>query len=686
MISFKQFFLESTEPYARHAELERKYNEGTITPEEIEEAERIVKRVANENGYSVEAYHGTTIGGFTEFDTNRRGYHFGDGSYFAPKKSKAEEHQGVSYRWNNDDMVKIDPPEGSQLYHVFLKIENPYNISSDSEIDIIGYRLSNNNRPEYDRLAEIVRSRSNRHGSIGGIEVGNEWVREKGHDSIVKWDRNEMIEIVMFHPSQIKSAEPFTGVPLEKRFNPKSNSINESVETKIKITPSQVYSNNVRLTYSSLDEDSDLYSEFPNGNVWIIENITNLNGKVSQGEASSVLKEFLKHARANGKDVVLQAVPQKHFDIKKWYERNGFVDNGDYMVYWSKQNKPVSNFTDLDREYLAAVERGDMETAQKMVDEAAWSAMDKPIKVYHGTTSKPFTEFKLTERPTPFVWNDPEGMIEREGFASPQSQYMMIRIEPSNSGYIVKALNGNKAVGKVFETLSDAIKAVEDGRPDKKISDRPAFFFATNRLYAEFFSAHSGNGVTARESGHSRVMTVFIGRKKIFDFRDKRTREWLQNWISKNRDYIERETTLWDFEFSKNAAIKNLRQGNWGIFEAFPKITDDLKSEGYTGYTTLEGGVLRWLEQEDDAEYYRRQAQNFGRGGLDVSINYAIFNPSDIKSAEPVTYDEQGNIIPLSKRFNPKSNSINESQKLSQKDLLKESTWTKLFRYHFLNL
>lgn len=32
-------------------------------------------------------------------------------------------------------------------------------------------------------------------------------------------------------------------------------------------------------------------------------------------------------------------------------------------------------------------------------------------------------------------------------------------------------------------------------------------------------------------------------------------------------------------------------------------------------------------------------------------IHYAVTHPTQIKSAEPVTYDDSGNIIPLSKRF-----------------------------------
>ena len=42
------------------------------------------------------------------------------------------------------------------------------------------------------------------------------------------------------------------------------------------------------------------------------------------------------------------------------------------------------------------------------------------------------------------------------------------------------------------------------------------------------------------------------------------------------------------------------------------------------------------------------------------TINYAVFNPSQIKSAESVTYDDTGHVILLSKRFDPKSQDVRE--------------------------
>ena len=45
-----------------------------------------------------------------------------------------------------------------------------------------------------------------------------------------------------------------------------------------------------------------------------------------------------------------------------------------------------------DSKYLSAVERGDMKTAQRMVDEAA-KAAGYTVKAYHGTPSTVFTKF-----------------------------------------------------------------------------------------------------------------------------------------------------------------------------------------------------------------------------------------------------------------------------------------------------
>jgi len=88
-----------------------------------------------------------------------------------------------------------------------------------------------------------------------------------------------------------------------------------------------------------------------------------------------------------------------------------------------------------------------------------------------------------------------------------------------------------------------------------------------------------------------------------------------------------------------------LRMGN-------PLVTD-AKGEGWDA-VPFKGGAI----QIDDLAV---EARDSGHDGLIVknvtdqygeSDQYVVFDPNQIKSADPVTRDEQGNIIPLSQRFN----------------------------------
>lgn len=67
------------------------------------------------------------------------------------------------------------------------------------------------------------------------------------------------------------------------------------------------------------------------------------------------------------------------------------------------KEKNKINYSDRfnDTDYLSAVERGDMATAQKMVDEAAKAAGYTSPKIYHGTKNFGFTEFDLVLKTKP---------------------------------------------------------------------------------------------------------------------------------------------------------------------------------------------------------------------------------------------------------------------------------------------
>ena len=69
--------------------------------------------------------------------------------------------------------------------------------------------------------------------------------------------------------------------------------------------------------------------------------------------------------------------------------------------------------------------------------------------------------------------------------------------------------------------------------------------------------------------------------------------------------------------------------------------------------------------------------QNEGYDGVineeDGAIwEYVAFNPNQIKSADPVTYDDNGNVIPLSERFNPEKEDIRYSLATDVATILEE--------------
>jgi hypothetical protein len=69
------------------------------------------------------------------------------------------------------------------------------------------------------------------------------------------------------------------------------------------------------------------------------------------------------------------------------------------------------------------------------------------------------------------------------------------------------------------------------------------------------------------------------------------------------------------------------------------------------------------VEDADAEDRYNSYKRVFGEAGFDgVSLStmqeVIVYTPSAIKLADPITYDDSHNPIPLSQRFNPSSNDI----------------------------
>lgn len=201
------------------------------------------------------------------------------------------------------------------------------------------------------------------------------------------------------------------------------------------------------------------------------------------------------------------------------------------------------NTTVTDQAYMDAINRGDMDTVQRMVDEAAKRA-GYTIKAYHGTPIKGITAFD------------------------------------------------SKKIGSTT---------------DEGLYGR-GFYFTTHELTAEGYATEQGE-----------VMPVFLKVKSPWWAVAHRN---LQA-VAEELGMSERALTYQRSGISKRVVVPIMSQG--------AQFTSHLIEKGYDSIVIQHG-----------------------------AHNYEIveFDSSRIKSADPITYDDDGNVIPLSKRFNEENDDI----------------------------
>ncbi len=100
------------------------------------------------------------------------------------------------------------------------------------------------------------------------------------------------------------------------------------------------------------------------------------------------------------------------------------------------------------------------------------------------------------------------------------------------------------------------------------------------------------------------------------------------------------ERSLWRMELSKIYSVYlNIRN---------PKRVDDVPEDWLKTHAEYWEPIIRQAKEEGyDGLVYKNTWEASGQG----NDSYVAFSPNQIKSADPVTYDDAGNVIPLEKRF-----------------------------------
>ena len=344
----------------------------------------------------------------------------------------------------------------------------------------------------------------------------------------------------------------------------------------------------------------------------------------------------------------------------------------------------LSDTEQRDRAYLSAVEAGNMDEAQRLVDEAAKAAGMRPMHMYHGSMNANFTVFDKS--------------YAKVGGNSGAGFYFSTNMDDSADHYAdVEGADNYFKWSELAEAIWDTGE-LPDGTDigDEINSYEDAQEYAKNYLN--------------RSPG---TFDVYLNYKTPY-VRDYRNSTNIFDKIME--DYDESEVDRDDYDSDEDYEDAVFEHRSDYIYEAISQAVYDANSDLEGNYEVIYGPQIseiassiaekaydyesltwddihdalyqlgetmvtndNWTEDADaTAEFTRAIIENFGYDAIqdkEVSTKFGqlsremqddtehviVFNPEQIKLSDPVTYAEDGSVIPLSERFDPNNNDIRYS-------------------------
>lgn len=252
-------------------------------------------------------------------------------------------------------------------------------------------------------------------------------------------------------------------------------------------------------------------------------------------------------------------------------------------------------------DYMSAVENGDTETAQELVDKAAKSA-GYSERLYHQTGAD-FTEFNTeNQKAGKFDYELPTGTF----------------LKPTDKDIGLSGKKQMELYAKFQNPLHFADRKEAKAYWSENIPEYKQAVKELNKLNAEY-------------------------RQRV-DEAEADVQDYINEWRRNNPDASRREVYN-DPQFQKLYDVQqditeewDKAEGEAGI-KAKNIIDNFIKESGYDGII---------IERDDD-------------GKNRYTKSYIAFSSAQLKSADAVTYDDNGEVIPLSERFNVGNNDIRYS-------------------------
>lgn len=310
---------------------------------------------------------------------------------------------------------------------------------------------------------------------------------------------------------------------------------------------------------------------------------------------------------------------------------------GDLLGHFDPGKKNKEWEAKRDREYMEAVERGDMEKAQRMVDDAA-ERTGYTVDAYHGTMNGKFTVFDNTK-------GESHSVIPYKNlhvFTSSKNVADTYRMNP----YDERPTTGEK-YGPSTQEIQH-ITRIDTSKATKKDLN----LYEKGKISRDEMLEKYGveeYGIVSPSGQWYYYPTEAEAKAKLQEYEGQEYSEGQENMhvkLNLGHSYVfdaKGETY--------RAAISELAKENpnlaWAGKSDVGNWVGSLK-EDLDGYDSL---VIKNVD--DNGSAYKAEKSDV----------YYVKNPEQIKSAETTTYDDEGNVIPLSKRFDSGKSDVRYAKK-----------------------
>nr|DAF04756.1 MAG TPA: PolyVal ADP-Ribosyltransferase [Caudoviricetes sp.] len=425
--------------------------------------------------------------------------------------------------------------------------------------------------------------------------------------------------------------------------------------------------------------------------------------------------------------------------IKSATDNIGTFDKTNPDIRFSASAQPTKE----DQRYLEAVERGDVETVQRMVDDAATMA-GYTVDAYHGTQQFGFTEFlrEKSDNGGAFYFTNEksvartyagstaevreivenavrEEQTRRIEIAKKKKQSVIDRIKNKTIDEVAEELKKerNKEEGLYVESAEAVDPREEVGKLAKWVAQTaadnaeetaPETVEMAKRLEENVESGDYEEAKKIAREVRKAWYEAMYAEGSALDYEDAeavgdliRAMQFVDagekvikliesdSGAPSYATYYTRQNVIEEMTKEIDEEIEEI-QGEEGLYHAKIDLGESLeiKANGAAWNkikTRLpESDRVIWstrsLEREAEASGYDslvvRDVLDVGGRSRDEAKTadvFVIFDSNRIKSADPVVYDDAGNVIPLSERFNPKKTDIRwSSQDGRYRDLMGE--------------